>query len=142
MTIPIFILSIYCRSLCPNIQIVCRSTIGRNVEKMHAAGADFVLSYATMGENVLLSNLELSDTVVVDEGLDVFKVKVPNNLVGKSISGSSIKRLTGCSVISVGKNGALKTNPEPATPLSLGEEMVLIGSMESEREFLKRYGTA
>jgi voltage-gated potassium channel len=135
-------LTIYCRSLCPNIQIVSRCTLERNVGKMHEAGADFVMSYASMGANAILSNLERSDTVMVDEGLDVFKVTVPSSLVGKSISGSSIRRQTGCTVIAVGIDSDLKTNPSPDSPLPEGGEMVLIGSVESERKFLERFGAA
>ncbi len=135
-------LTMYCRSLCPDIQIVSRSALERNAKKMHEAGADFVLSFASMGANAILSNLERSATVMVDEGLEVFKVKVPSSLVGKSISGSSIRRQSGCTVIAVGDDSALKTNPEPTAPFPAGGEMVLIGSVESERTFLERFGTA
>jgi Trk K+ transport system NAD-binding subunit len=133
-------LTMYCRRLCPNTQIVSRSTLERNVEQMHEAGADFVLSYASMGANALLSSLERSETVMVDEGLDVFRVKVPSALVGKSISGSSIRRQSGCTVVAVGVGGDLEANPDPSALLPAGGEMVLIGSVEAERRFLERYG--
>ena len=135
-------LTMYCRSLCPEIHIVSRSVLERNAKKMHEAGADFVLSYASMGANAILSSLERTATVLVDEGLEVFKVKVPPSLVGKSISGSSIRRQSGCTVIAVSDDNGLKTNPEPSAPFPPGGEMVLIGSVESERAFLERFGTA
>ena len=134
-------LTMYCRSLCPDIRIVSRSTLERNAKKMHEAGADFVLSYASMGANAILSSLEIGETVMVDESLEVFKVNIPSSLAGKSISDSSIRRQSGCTVIAVGDGSGLKTNPDPNAPFPPGGELVLIGSIESERIFLERFGT-
>jgi Trk K+ transport system NAD-binding subunit len=39
-------LTLYCRRLRPDIQIISRATLERNVSTLHRAGADFVLSYA------------------------------------------------------------------------------------------------
>ena len=42
-------LAVYCRRLNPSLRIVSRITHERNVEAIHRAGADFVLSYTTLG---------------------------------------------------------------------------------------------
>ena len=42
-------LAVYCRKLNPGLRIVSRITHERNVEAIHRAGADFVLSYTSLG---------------------------------------------------------------------------------------------
>jgi Trk K+ transport system NAD-binding subunit len=42
-------LAVYCRRLNADLRIVSRITHERNLEAIHRAGADFVLSYASLG---------------------------------------------------------------------------------------------
>ena len=48
-------LTIYCRKLRPDIQIITRAFIHRNVEPLHRAGADFVMSQDHMGANTIFN---------------------------------------------------------------------------------------
>jgi Trk K+ transport system NAD-binding subunit len=48
-------LCIYCRRLNPELRIVSRATHERNVEAIHRAGADFVLSYSSLGRESALA---------------------------------------------------------------------------------------
>ncbi|NIP80294.1 MAG: potassium channel protein, partial [Gemmatimonadetes bacterium] len=66
-------LTIYCRRLRPDVQIVSRATLERNVTTLHRAGADFVMSYSSMGANAILNVLQSGDVVMVAEGLEVFR---------------------------------------------------------------------
>ena len=50
-------LTIYCRQLRPDIQILSRSTSERHVSLLHRAGADSVLSYASMGSSDVMNLL-------------------------------------------------------------------------------------
>jgi voltage-gated potassium channel len=92
-------LTIYCRLLRPDIQIITRSTLERNLATMHRAGADFVMSYASMGANTIFNLLKRSDIMMVAEGLDLLKVKVPRQLAGNTIAQSSIRKETACSLL-------------------------------------------
>jgi Trk K+ transport system NAD-binding subunit len=132
-------LTLYCRRLRPDIQIITRSVLERNVPTLHRAGADFVLSYASMGANAIFNLLQQGDVLMVAEGLDVFKVPVPASLAGVSLSNSSIRPETGCSVIAVRENGETRINPNPADPLPQSGELVLIGTNEAENRFMARY---
>ena len=73
-------LTIYCRRLRPDMQIISRSNLERNVSTLHRAGADFVMSYASMGASAVFNLLEQDDVVMVAEGLDVFRCPVPRAL--------------------------------------------------------------
>jgi Trk K+ transport system NAD-binding subunit len=133
-------LTIYCRMLRPDIQIITRSTLERNLATMHIAGADFVMSYASMGANTILNLLQRSDILMVAEGLDLIRVKVPKQLSGKSILQSSIRKETGCTVIAIKENEETKINPDPHDLLNSGAEIILIGTVDSENKFFEIYG--
>ena len=132
-------LTIYCRSLRPDIQIIARATRERNVAAMHRAGADFVLSYASMGATSMFNLIRHSAIVSIAEGLDVFRVPVPDTLASKPIVASGVREATGCTIVAVGDEDGLRVNPPADMVLAAGREMVLVGSPESERLFLGRF---
>ncbi len=133
-------LTIYCRRLRSDIQIISRTTLERNISTLHRAGADFVMSYASMGATTIFNLLERSNTLMVAEGLGVFKVKMPSALAGQTIAESFLRRETGCTVIALDSDRAIQVNPDPFQPLPAEAEIILIGSVEAEKRFLKRYG--
>ncbi|MEE2657665.1 MAG: NAD-binding protein [Candidatus Latescibacterota bacterium] len=133
-------LAIYCRQLRPDIQIITRANLERNVPNLHRAGTDFVMSYPSMGAREIANLLKRSSTVMIAEGLQVVRLPVPNCLVGESIAGSGIRRRTGCSVVAADMGGTTLVNPDPTKPLEKGGEMILIATAEGEREFLKEFG--
>jgi Trk K+ transport system NAD-binding subunit len=135
-------LTIYCRRLRPDIQIISRATLERNALTLHRAGADFVMSYASMGANMIFNLLRRSDVVMVAEGLDVFRLRVPPALARKTIAASGIRQRSGCTVIAVNANSAMRINPDPGDPLPPEGEMILIGTAEEENQFLRLFGHA
>lgn len=132
-------LTIYCRKLRPDLQIVSRATRERNVNTLHRAGADFVMSYASMGANMIFNLLQRSDVLMVAEGLDIFRVRANEKLAGKTLQELPIRAETGCNVVAVGQNGQMKVNPDPQLPLGTGDEIILIGSLEAEKKFLAQF---
>jgi len=133
-------LTIYCRELCPDIEIISRATYERNVNTMHRAGADFVMSYASMGANSIFNIMEDKDVMMLAEGLNIFNFKVDKALAGKSLIESDIRKKTGCTVIAINcKNKKMLVNPPPERILNEGDEIVLIGSDKGEKKFTGRY---
>ncbi len=132
-------LTIYCRSLRPDIQIVSRATLERNVSTLHRAGADFVMSYASMGANAIFNVLEQDDVVMLAEGLDVFRYPTPVELEGRPLVSSRIRESTGCSVVAIEKDSKVIINPPPGLPIPQGAELILIGTTEGERKFVQLY---
>jgi Trk K+ transport system NAD-binding subunit len=135
-------LTILCRKLRPDIQIISRATQDRNVSSLHRAGADIVASYASMGANALFNLLQRGDVLMVAEGLNVFKVKMPPSLTGKTIAESEVRQDTGCTVVALNVQGRMLINPDPMMPLPESGDLVLIGTSEAEEKFLKRYTTS
>ena len=133
-------LVIYCRRLRPDIQIISRATLERNVATLHRAGADFVMSYASMGANTIFNLLDRSDILMVAEGLDVFKVKLPTSLAGKTLANSGIRQKTGCNVVAIVGEKRMQFNLDPHLPLPENSDIILIGSVKAENRFLELYG--
>jgi Trk K+ transport system NAD-binding subunit len=132
-------LSIYARLLRPDIQIIARATLERNVAALHRAGASMVISYASMGANVLFNLLERSDLLMVAEGLNVFKLPAPEALAGKTLADAAIRQKTGCTVIGIDKHDTTLTDLRPHTVIPQGAEIVLIGNAEGEQAFLESF---
>jgi Trk K+ transport system NAD-binding subunit len=137
-------LTIYCRRLRPDVQIVSRATLERNVSTLHRAGADFVMSYASMGANAVLNILEGGDIVMVAEGLDLFRVPVPASLHGTRLRDSRIREDTGCHVVAFQGPDGVTTNPPPnaVIPSGPGSELILVGTTVDEHRFMKHFGVA
>jgi voltage-gated potassium channel len=133
-------LTLYCRRLRPDIQIITRAVLERNVATMHRAGSDFVMSYASMGANAMFNTLKGAEIVMLAEGLDFFRVSVPPSLVGKSIIETAIRQKTGSTVVAVRSSEGLIVNPDPSTTLPADAELILIGRVEAEELFLKVFG--
>ncbi len=133
-------LTLYCRKLRPDLQIISRATLERNVSTLHRAGADFVLSYASMGATMIFNVLRQTDILVIAEGLHVAESEVPEALVGKTLAEAAIPRDTQCNVVALRTNGELKMNPGPEVRLTAGAELLLICTTEGEQRFVRRYG--
>lgn len=132
-------LTFYCRQLRPQIQIITRATNERSVSKLHMAGADLVLSYASMGANNIINLLNPEEITMFTEGLNIFSLSVPKTLVGKTLAQSNIRESTGCSVIALKTTEKLVVGPDPTLPLNGLNELILIGSTDSEQQFLELF---
>jgi Trk K+ transport system NAD-binding subunit len=135
-------LTLYCRRLRPEVQIISRATLERNVSTLHRAGADFVLSYASMGATTMFNVLRRTDILVIAEGLHVAEIEVPAALVGKTLAEAAIPQNTRCNVVAVRSGENLEMNPTPETRFVAGSDLILICTSEGEQRFLKRYGKA
>jgi K+/H+ antiporter YhaU regulatory subunit KhtT len=94
-----------------------------------------------MGANAMFNLLQRGDVLMVAEGLNVFKVKMPAALAGKSIADSDVRQDTGCTVVALNVGGQMVINPDPMEPLPVQADLVLIGTSEAEQKFIERYST-
>lgn len=133
-------LTIYCRKLRPDIQIIARSTLEANTQRLHRAGADFVMSYATMGAGILFNLLRKGgDVLMVAEGLNVFRMQMPGTLAGKLLRDSKVRELSGCSIIALQRAGNMIMDLPPDITLEADDGVVLIGTVDAEDLFLQEF---
>ncbi len=130
-------LTIYCRRLSPDVQIISRANLERNISKLHTAGADLVMSYASMAANTILNLLKPGELLMLAEGLNIFRVVVPLSFVNKSLAESKIRSQTGCNVVAICDPETVCVNPDPSYRFSENHELILIGSETAESRFFK-----
>jgi len=132
-------LTIFCRKLRPDIQIITRAFLHRNVEPLHRAGADFVMSQDNMGANTIFNLLNRAEILMVTEGLDVFSQKTPQSLVNVKVKDSKIREKTGCSIVAIKGDSGTVITPSPEDVFAEGGEIILIGDEAAEKEFEEKY---
>ncbi len=132
-------LSIYCRRLNPEIRMVSRITHERNLEAIHRAGADFVLSYAPLGAESVVSLVHGRDPVVIGEGVELFNVRVPAKISGQTLAESRIGEDTGLVVLAIRTEDTTDANPQPDTSLSGGTRLSVLGTLEQFKKFKEKF---
>ncbi|MEM1334776.1 MAG: NAD-binding protein, partial [Actinomycetota bacterium] len=95
----------YCRGLRPDARIVSRSRQDRNVSTLYRAGADAVLSYAGIGSATIWNHFRRDETLLVAQGLNVFRTPIPSELAGTTLAEAHVYRRTQCNVVAVETDG-------------------------------------
>lgn len=132
-------LTLYCRRLRPELQVIARANVDRNVATLHRAGADAVLSYASIGATAIWNTLGLNDSLVLAEGLEMFQVAVPESMVGKTLIEIDLRRRVGCNIVAIRTGEDMVTNPDPSAPLPADVDLVVIGDAVAQQRFLDAY---
>lgn len=135
-------LTIYCRRLRPDVQIVSRAMRERNIATLYRSGANVVMSYAFLGATAVVNLMIEQDIVLVVEGLDIAHLPIPKALQGKNIAESAVRRRTGCTVVALKTAEGSQVNPDPHLPLPAEGELVLLGTPEAIQTFQRVFPTS
>ena len=133
-------LSVYCRRLKPELRLVSRITHNRNLEAIHRAGADFALSYASLGTEAIISVIEGHEPVILDQNVDLFSLRLPRALENKKLADSGIGSQTGLCVVAIQQGDTLKTHLQGSLVLEAGTELVMIGRVDQHKAFIEAFG--
>lgn len=112
-----------------------RITHERNLDAIHRAGADFVLSYTTLGIEAVMSLLRGHPPVLLGEGVELFSVAVPAALSGRLLKDSGVGSRTGLSVVALKVGEELIAPLTSETRLPAGAELLMLGSHEQRAAF-------
>lgn len=132
-------LTVYFRKLNPGLRIISRITNESNLEAVHRAGADFVLSYASLGAESVVAALKGRDVMLLGTGVELFDVRVPRSVVGKTLAQSEIRSRTGVSVIAIQRAGTIDTGVTATTLLPDDGELLLVGTHEQRVRFVEMF---
>lgn len=132
-------LTSYCRQLNKELRIVSRISEARNIDLIHRAGANFVLNYATLGSEAILSIFKGRELTVLGEGVILFNMAIPEQLEGKSLAESGIGAKTGLAVIAIKENSETNTALSADTILPKGAEIVTLGNLAMRNKFNETY---
>ncbi len=132
-------LTIYCRKLRPDIQIISRANSDKNVSTLARAGSNLIMSYPSLTANAVFNFMRQNKILMLSEGIDIFSVSLPSKLKGKNLLNSNIRENTGCTVIALRQNGNVIANPDPTENFNDDTILLLLGTEEAETKFMKTY---
>ncbi|MGA6925184.1 MAG: NAD-binding protein [Desulfosarcina sp.] len=135
-------LTIYCRRLRPDAQIISRASLDRNINTLHRAGANLVMSFSSLCTTTIMNLLKHEKILMLSEGLNVFRNLLGDRLIDKPLLELKIREKTGCSVIAVKRDDHVMINPDPRIILIKDDELILIGSEEAEKRFNENYAVS
>ena len=134
-------LTLYFRRLRPDVQIISRTNHESSVSSLHRAGADFVLSSATIASTALYNHLRQGSVYTMVEGLFATKYAVPKKMIGKSLVNLKFRQLTGTSVVALETaEGEVIINPSPFEPIQKGSQLIMVLTPEAEAKLMKNFG--
>ena len=127
------------RDLSPDIEILARAEENENVRKIYRAGADYVLSLATVSGRMLASTILDEEVISFDKQVDIVQTEAPG-LVGTTIGEAEVRSETNCTVIAVERNGDVRTEIGPEFRIEDGDELIIAGTDEGTSAFTERFG--
>lgn len=126
------------RDMSPQTEVIARVEESESVQKMYRAGADYVLSLATVSGRMIASTiLEDEDVLSLDQQVEVIRTIAPV-LVGQTIGDADVRAKTGCTVVGVERNGAVITDVGPTFSVEAGDELIIAGTDDGIRRFTEQ----
>jgi Trk K+ transport system NAD-binding subunit len=123
------------RETSPRTEVIARVDERESVQKMYRAGADYVLSLATVSGRMIASTiLEDEDVLSVDGQVSVVRTTAPE-LVGRTLGEAEVRSRTGCTVVGVERDGAVITDVGPSFRVEAGDELLVAGTDDGVRRF-------
>ncbi|WP_251329969.1 potassium channel family protein [Haloplanus pelagicus] len=123
------------RDLNPSVELIARAEETENVQKMYRAGADYVLSLATVSGRMLASTiLDDEEVISLDKQVEVVRTHAPG-LVGRTLGEADVRARTGCTVVGVERDGEVVTDLGPEFRIRDGDELVIAGTDEGTNRF-------
>ena len=127
------------RDLAPDIEILARAEENENVTKIYRAGADYVLSLATVSGRMLASTILDEEVISFDKQVDIVQTEAPG-LVGMTIGEADVRSETNCTVIAVERDGDVRTDVGPELRIEAGDELIIAGTDAGTSAFTERFG--
>ncbi len=129
------------RAIRPDLPIVARATTEDAERKLRAAGADRVLTpYKIGGRRIAALAMqpgivEFLDVVMkgdeVDLALDEIRIGPRSELVGKTLEGSQLRKISGAVVLAIrDHDGKLNSNPGATAALAPNDVLIALGTCE------------
>ncbi len=128
------------RDIRPEIEAVARVEEATSVRKLYRAGADYVLSLATVSGRMIASTiLEDEDVLSLDKQVEVVRTEAPG-LVGQTIGQAAIADRTGCTVVAIEREGDVIADVGPDLRIESGDALVVAGTDDGIRRFIDLVG--
>jgi Trk K+ transport system NAD-binding subunit len=127
------------RDLDSEVEVIARAEETGNVTKMYRAGADYVLSLATVSGRMLASTiLEDENVISMDQQVEIIRVDA-GDLAGTTLGEADVRSRTGCTVLAVERNGTILTDLGPDVRIQYEDSLVIAGTDAGVTRFKRLY---
>jgi voltage-gated potassium channel len=92
------------------------------------------------GPTAIMNLIDKSTVLMVAEGLDVFRVKIPDELAGRTLAEARVREETDCTVVALKNGGEMDFDFSPHMTLPADVDLIVIGTAAAEKQFMKVYG--
>lgn len=131
--------SLIIKNLSPDTKIIARVNDINNAENLYRAGADYVLSLATVSGRMIFSLLVKSDLVLSsDTTYEVIRTKAAK-LVGITPNVDKIRRITGATIVAIERKGKTIYEIDENIEIEPEDTIIIVGSDETVNQFRKTY---
>lgn len=128
------------RDLDSSVEVIARAEKTRAVAKTYRAGADYVLSLATVSGRSIATRL-LQDEEILSLGTNVEIVRTTaSELSGKTLRETRVREQTGCTVVGIERDGEVLTDIDPDMELRASDNVVIAGTDEGTNRFAELFG--
>lgn len=137
--------SLTARVLNPEVFIVARAELPESEEKLRRAGADRIVSPATLGGIRMATavlkpaSIEFVDTIcrAGTEEIQVEEVAVDaeSGVVGESLASLQVHEATGAAVVGMKRGETFLVNPPPGQRIEAGDVLLVLGSRQQLEAF-------
>ena len=124
----------------PDLPVVARVNLAKNIDRMYRAGADFALSISDVSAQMAARLLLGRDKVVLDVGLRLIRMQA-GPFVGLKPSQLDIRRRASCSLVAVERDGELLSTHEGGLCFEADDTLYICGPSRSIERFPKLFGT-
>lgn len=118
----------------PDVEVIARADTVESVTKLYQAGADYVLSLATVSGRMLASTILGDEVLSFDKQIELLRTE-PGALAGRSLADSDVRSRTGCTVIAIERDGVVRTDLDPEFVPRPDDSLVVAGTDEAINEF-------
>lgn len=127
------------RDLSPSTEVVARAETVRAVSKTYRAGADYVLSLATVSGRSIASRVLEEEILSVGTSVEIVKTTAPA-LDGGRLKDVRVRERTGCTVVAVERDGDTLTDLDGDFRFRSGDQVVIAGTDSGTNRFVERFG--
>jgi Trk K+ transport system NAD-binding subunit len=121
-------------------EVIARAEEAGAIRKTYRAGADYVLSLATVSGRMVASEVLQAEAVVsTDTHVEVIRTSAPG-LTGETLAGALVRERTGCTVVAVERDGEVLTDLPADFRLRRDDELVVAGTDDGTNRFAELFG--
>ncbi|AHG03483.1 metal transporter [Halobacterium sp. DL1] len=129
------------REASDEVEILGRANEPESAPKLYAAGADYVLTLATVAGRMLAQTLLGEDVMALDKQIDIVRTEAPN-FEGQTLAEARVQARTGCTVIAVERDGAVLSELDAEFRIQPGDALVVAGADEDIATFSELAGVS